>query len=54
MHAASVQTLYRIHDTNLLSFETASELILGGLGDLRILKIAFPSQRDFVFGREFP
>ena len=32
----------------LLTFETASDLIMEGFGDLKITKIAFRSLRDFV------
>ena len=42
----------RIHARILLSFETASDLILEALGDVEMIKIAFPSRRDFLFGRE--
>ena len=56
IHAKSrrkmVQKLCRILDQTLLSFETASEFILGGLGDLKIIIVAFPSLGDFVFGGE--
>ena len=49
MHPKSVQKLCRIHNWVLLGFETASELILRGLGDLKTIKIAFRSLRNFVF-----
>ena len=41
-HPESLQKLCRSHERILLSFETASELILGGLGDLKIIRIEFP------------
>ena len=44
-HPKSVRKLCRIHDRILLSSETASE-------DLKIVKIAFPSLRDFIFDGE--
>ena len=36
------------HDEILLTFETASDLVLGGLRNLKISQTAFPSLTDFV------
>ena len=51
-HPKSLQKQCRIPDRILLCFENASELILEGLGDLKIIKIAFPSLTDLFFGGE--
>ena len=50
----SIPKLYRIHDQILLSSETAFELILEGLGNLKIIKTIFPSLTDFVFDGQGP
>ena len=47
-HPKPIQKVYRFHDEILLTFETASDLILGSFWSLKITQITLRSLTDFV------
>ena len=51
-HPKSEEKLCRIRDLIVLGFETALELILEGLGDVKVIQVAVPSLTDLLFGGE--
>ena len=51
-HPKSIQKLCRIPDRILLNFEIASELILEGLGNVKVIKLAFRSLEYIVLESE--